>query len=43
LAAAGVPSKPGVPERAEGSKNSVQWEKADGNGSNLTYYILESR
>ncbi|XP_015714246.1 proto-oncogene tyrosine-protein kinase ROS isoform X2 [Coturnix japonica] len=40
---AGVPSKPGTPKRAEGSKNSVQWEKAEDNGSNLTYYILESR
>ncbi|XP_071597197.1 proto-oncogene tyrosine-protein kinase ROS isoform X1 [Heliangelus exortis] len=40
---AGVPSKPGVPKRAENIKNSVQWEKADDNGSNLTYYILESR
>ncbi|NXP53439.1 ROS1 kinase, partial [Heliornis fulica] len=40
---AGVPSKPGVPKRAEDNKNSVQWEKADDNGSNLTYYILESR
>uniref|UniRef100_A0A8C3K4N0 Tyrosine-protein kinase receptor n=1 Tax=Calidris pygmaea TaxID=425635 RepID=A0A8C3K4N0_9CHAR len=40
---AGVPSKPGVPKRAEDTKNSVQWEKADDNGSNLTYYILESR
>ncbi|NXC72157.1 ROS1 kinase, partial [Anhinga anhinga] len=40
---AGVPSKPGVPKRAEDAKNSVQWEKADDNGSNLTYYILESR
>ncbi|XP_017684659.1 PREDICTED: proto-oncogene tyrosine-protein kinase ROS isoform X1 [Lepidothrix coronata] len=40
---AGVPSKPGVPKRAEDSKNSIQWEKADDNGSNLTYYILESR
>ncbi|NXG50631.1 ROS1 kinase, partial [Psilopogon haemacephalus] len=40
---AGVPSKPGVPKKAEDSKNSVQWEKADDNGSNLTYYILESR
>ncbi|NWW52559.1 ROS1 kinase, partial [Pedionomus torquatus] len=40
---AGVPSKPGVPKRAEGTKNSIQWEKADDNGSNLTYYILESR
>lgn len=43
LAQAGVPSKPGVPKEAEDSKNSVQWEKADDNGSNLTYYILESR
>ncbi|NXK04370.1 ROS1 kinase, partial [Herpetotheres cachinnans] len=40
---AGVPSKPGVPKRAEDAKNSIQWEKADDNGSNLTYYILESR
>ncbi|KAM6084950.1 proto-oncogene tyrosine-protein kinase ROS isoform 1-T1 [Theristicus caerulescens] len=40
---AGVPSKPGVPKLAEDTKNSVQWEKADDNGSNLTYYILESR
>ncbi|XP_063185801.1 proto-oncogene tyrosine-protein kinase ROS isoform X1 [Chroicocephalus ridibundus] len=40
---AGVPSKPGVPKRAEDTKNSVQWEKADDNGSNLTYYILECR
>ncbi|NXF04409.1 ROS1 kinase, partial [Smithornis capensis] len=40
---AGVPSKPGVPKRSEDTKNSVQWEKADDNGSNLTYYILESR
>ncbi|NXG70179.1 ROS1 kinase, partial [Baryphthengus martii] len=40
---AGVPSKPGVPKRAEDAKNFIQWEKADDNGSNLTYYILESR
>ncbi|NXJ83328.1 ROS1 kinase, partial [Trogon melanurus] len=40
---AGVPSKPGVPKKAEDIKNSVQWEKADDNGSNVTYYILESR
>ncbi|KAF1505047.1 Proto-oncogene tyrosine-protein kinase ROS, partial [Eudyptula minor novaehollandiae] len=40
---AGVPSKPGVPKRAEDTKNSIQWKKADDNGSNLTYYILESR
>ncbi|KAM9240253.1 proto-oncogene tyrosine-protein kinase ROS [Leptosomus discolor] len=40
---AGVPSKPGTPKRAEDIKDSVQWEKADDNGSNLTYYILESR
>uniref|UniRef100_A0A674GT12 Tyrosine-protein kinase receptor n=1 Tax=Taeniopygia guttata TaxID=59729 RepID=A0A674GT12_TAEGU len=39
----GVPSKPGVPKRAEDPKNSLQWEKADDNGSKLTYYILESR
>jgi len=43
VAKAGVPSKPGTPKRAEDSKNSVQWEKAEDNGSNLTYYILESR
>ncbi|NXA42101.1 ROS1 kinase, partial [Eudromia elegans] len=41
--AAGVPSKPGVPKRAEDTKSSVQWEKAKDNGSKLTYYILESR
>ncbi|NXC43638.1 ROS1 kinase, partial [Penelope pileata] len=40
---AGVPGKPGTPQRAEDTKNSVQWEKAEDNGSNLTYYILESR
>ncbi|OXB76494.1 UNVERIFIED_CONTAM: hypothetical protein H355_014538 [Colinus virginianus] len=43
LAKAGVPSKPGTPKRAEDSINSVQWEKAEDNGSNLTYNILESR
>ncbi|KAF4796561.1 hypothetical protein TURU_082759 [Turdus rufiventris] len=40
---AGVPGKPGVPKRAEDSKNTLQWDKADENGSKLTYYILESR
>uniref|UniRef100_A0A8D2MBF9 Tyrosine-protein kinase receptor n=1 Tax=Zonotrichia albicollis TaxID=44394 RepID=A0A8D2MBF9_ZONAL len=40
---AGVPSKPGVPKKAEDSKNSLQWEKADDNGSKLIYYILEGR
>ncbi|XP_054425844.1 proto-oncogene tyrosine-protein kinase ROS [Pteronotus mesoamericanus] len=40
---AGVPSKPGIPKLLEGSKNSVQWEKADDNGSQLMYYILEIR
>ncbi|NXX83464.1 ROS1 kinase, partial [Urocolius indicus] len=40
---AGVPGKPGVPKIAEDTKNSIQWEKADDNGSNVTYYILESR
>uniref|UniRef100_A0A8C5JQ84 Tyrosine-protein kinase receptor n=1 Tax=Junco hyemalis TaxID=40217 RepID=A0A8C5JQ84_JUNHY len=39
----GVPSKPGVPKKAEDSKNSLQWEKADDNGSKLIYYILEGR
>ncbi|OWK01409.1 hypothetical protein Celaphus_00018819, partial [Cervus elaphus hippelaphus] len=38
---AGVPSKPGIPKLLEGSKNSIQWEKADDNGSRLMYYILE--
>ena len=40
---AGVPSKPGIPKLLEGSKNSIQWEKADDNGSRLMYYILEIR
>ncbi|KAM6126888.1 LOW QUALITY PROTEIN: proto-oncogene tyrosine-protein kinase ROS [Pterocles gutturalis] len=40
---AGVPSKPGVPKGEEDTKNSVQCKKADDNGSNLTYYLLESR
>lgn len=40
---AGVPSKPGIPKLLEGSKNSIQWEKADENGSRLLYYILEIR
>uniref|UniRef100_A0A8C6RDK4 Proto-oncogene tyrosine-protein kinase ROS n=1 Tax=Nannospalax galili TaxID=1026970 RepID=A0A8C6RDK4_NANGA len=40
---AGVPSKPGIPELLEGSKNSIQWEKAEDNGSRLMYYILEIR
>ncbi|XP_039726973.1 proto-oncogene tyrosine-protein kinase ROS isoform X1 [Pteropus medius] len=40
---AGVPSKPGIPKLLEGSKNSIQWEKAYDNGSRLKYYILEIR
>ncbi|XP_066227893.1 proto-oncogene tyrosine-protein kinase ROS isoform X2 [Saccopteryx leptura] len=40
---AGVPSRPGIPKLLEGSKNSIQWEKADDNGSRLIYYILEIR
>lgn len=40
---AGVPSKPGIPKLLEGSKNSIQWEKVDDNGSRLMYYILEIR
>ncbi|XP_063091102.1 proto-oncogene tyrosine-protein kinase ROS isoform X3 [Cavia porcellus] len=40
---AGVPSKPGIPKLLEGSKNSIQWEKAEDNGSGLIYYILETR
>ncbi|XP_064342815.1 proto-oncogene tyrosine-protein kinase ROS isoform X2 [Camelus dromedarius] len=39
----GVPSKPGIPKLLEGSKNSIQWEKSDDNGSRLMYYILEIR
>uniref|UniRef100_A0A8C9AH08 Tyrosine-protein kinase receptor n=1 Tax=Prolemur simus TaxID=1328070 RepID=A0A8C9AH08_PROSS len=40
---AGVPSKPGIPKLLEGSKNSIQWEKAEDNGDRLMYYILEIR
>ncbi|XP_054992516.1 proto-oncogene tyrosine-protein kinase ROS isoform X2 [Sorex araneus] len=40
---AGVPSKPGIPKLLEGSKNSIQWDKAEDNGSRLLYYILEVR
>ncbi|XP_039101958.1 proto-oncogene tyrosine-protein kinase ROS [Hyaena hyaena] len=40
---AGVPSKPGIPKLLEGSKDSIQWEKAEDNGSRLMYYILEVR
>ncbi|XP_048210595.1 proto-oncogene tyrosine-protein kinase ROS isoform X2 [Perognathus longimembris pacificus] len=40
---AGVPNKPGIPKLLEGSKNSIQWEKAEDNGSRILYYILESR
>ncbi|XP_005363674.1 proto-oncogene tyrosine-protein kinase ROS [Microtus ochrogaster] len=40
---AGVPSKPGIPTLLEGSKNSIQWEKAEDNGSRLMYHILEIR
>ncbi|XP_036024991.1 proto-oncogene tyrosine-protein kinase ROS isoform X2 [Onychomys torridus] len=40
---AGVPSEPGIPKLLEGSKNSIQWEKAEDNGSRLMYYILEIR
>lgn len=40
---AGVPSKPGIPKVLEGSKDSIQWEKAEDNGSRLMYYILEIR
>ncbi|XP_008582044.1 PREDICTED: proto-oncogene tyrosine-protein kinase ROS isoform X1 [Galeopterus variegatus] len=40
---AGVPSKPGIPKLLEGSKSSIQWEKAEDNGSRLIYYILEIR
>nr|BAM95197.1 CD74-ROS1_C6;R32 fusion protein [Homo sapiens] len=40
---AGVPNKPGIPKLLEGSKNSIQWEKAEDNGCRITYYILEIR
>ncbi|XP_058591059.1 proto-oncogene tyrosine-protein kinase ROS isoform X5 [Neofelis nebulosa] len=40
---AGVPSKPGIPKLLEGSKDSIQWEKAEDNGSRLMYYVLEVR
>ncbi|XP_047414156.1 proto-oncogene tyrosine-protein kinase ROS isoform X2 [Sciurus carolinensis] len=40
---AGVPSKPGIPNLLEGSKDSIQWDKAEDNGSRLMYYILEIR
>ncbi|XP_038510661.1 proto-oncogene tyrosine-protein kinase ROS isoform X3 [Canis lupus familiaris] len=40
---AGVPSQPGIPEVLEGSKDSIQWGKAEDNGSRLLYYILEVR
>ncbi|XP_008046752.1 proto-oncogene tyrosine-protein kinase ROS-like [Carlito syrichta] len=40
---AGVPSKPGIPKLLEGSTNSIQWEKAEDNGSRIMYYILEIR
>uniref|UniRef100_A0A8D2B9G8 Tyrosine-protein kinase receptor n=1 Tax=Sciurus vulgaris TaxID=55149 RepID=A0A8D2B9G8_SCIVU len=40
---AGVPSKPGIPKLLEGSKDSIQWDKAEDNGSRLMYYILEIR
>ncbi|XP_051020218.1 proto-oncogene tyrosine-protein kinase ROS isoform X2 [Acomys russatus] len=40
---AGVPSKPGIPKLLEGSKNSIQWEKAEDNGGRLMYYVLEIR
>ncbi|XP_060046544.1 proto-oncogene tyrosine-protein kinase ROS [Erinaceus europaeus] len=40
---AGVPSKPGIPKLLVGNKNSIQWERAEDNGSPLLYYILEFR
>ncbi|EHB06662.1 Proto-oncogene tyrosine-protein kinase ROS [Heterocephalus glaber] len=40
---AGVPSKPGIPKLLEGSKCSIQWEKAEDDGSGLMYYLLEIR
>ncbi|XP_018419020.1 PREDICTED: proto-oncogene tyrosine-protein kinase ROS [Nanorana parkeri] len=41
--AAGVPSKPGVPQIVPGDKSTVQWNMGEDNGSNLTYNMLEYR
>ncbi|KAM4694286.1 proto-oncogene tyrosine-protein kinase ROS [Discoglossus pictus] len=38
---AGVPSKPGVPQIVSEDPNSITWEIAEDNGSDLTYNILE--
>ncbi|XP_073532013.1 proto-oncogene tyrosine-protein kinase ROS isoform X2 [Phyllobates terribilis] len=40
---AGVPSKPGIPQKLPGDDNTIQWKTAMDNGSNLTYSILEYR
>ncbi|XP_056419568.1 proto-oncogene tyrosine-protein kinase ROS [Hyla sarda] len=40
---AGVPSKPGIPQKVLGNDNTIQWKTAIDNGCNLTYNILEYR
>ncbi|XP_069831031.1 proto-oncogene tyrosine-protein kinase ROS isoform X2 [Dendropsophus ebraccatus] len=40
---AGVPSKPGIPQKVPGDDNTIQWKTSIDNGSNLTYNILEYR
>ncbi|XP_053568137.1 proto-oncogene tyrosine-protein kinase ROS [Bombina bombina] len=40
---AGVPSKPGVPQNLAEDQNSIRWDVAEDNGSNLTYNILQYR
>ncbi|XP_071997816.1 proto-oncogene tyrosine-protein kinase ROS isoform X2 [Engystomops pustulosus] len=40
---AGVPSKPGIPQKVPGDDNTIQWKTAIDNGSNLTYSLLEYR
>ncbi|KAM4043716.1 proto-oncogene tyrosine-protein kinase ROS [Anomaloglossus baeobatrachus] len=40
---AGVPTKPGIPQKVPGDDNTIQWKIAQDNGSNLTYNILEYR
>ncbi|XP_075453845.1 proto-oncogene tyrosine-protein kinase ROS isoform X2 [Ascaphus truei] len=40
---AGVPGKPGVPLSLSEDRNTIRWDIAEDNGSNLTYNILEYR
>ncbi|KAM3932703.1 proto-oncogene tyrosine-protein kinase ROS [Leptodactylus fuscus] len=40
---AGIPSKPGTPQKVPGDDNTIQWKTANDNGSNLTYNLLEYR